>query len=228
MNKKQLTIPLAALALMVSAGGGIVAAAHADTTAPTTTAGQVMRGGHAKPAVRGTVTAISGSTITLKDGKTNTSYTIDASNAKITKHEAKVATESPTAPTTITVGEIALGDTLTVQGTVTGTNVTATTIADGIGGSRGETKGRGSGVTGKVTSVNGTTLTVVGDNGTTYTVDASSGVFTKMQTIAVTDISVGDTVGIQGTVSGTSVVATHIVDGLMTHARTASVTTPAQ
>ncbi len=66
----------------------------------------------------GTVTAVSGNTITLtgKDGK---SYTIDASGAQIGK------------VTTITVGDVQVGDMLNVSGTVSGQNVTAKHIMDG-------------------------------------------------------------------------------------------------
>lgn len=71
------------------------------------------------PGVQGTVTAVSGNTVTLTgaDGKT---YAVDASDATIAKM------------ITITVGQIAVGDTLGVHGTVSGTNVEAKHIMDGL------------------------------------------------------------------------------------------------
>jgi hypothetical protein len=70
------------------------------------------------------------------------------------------------------------------------------------------------GVVGTVTAVSGNTVTLTGNNGTTYTVDASSAQISKVVTLSVGDIKVGDTVGVQGSVSGTSVTAKHIMDGV--------------
>lgn len=70
------------------------------------------------------------------------------------------------------------------------------------------------GVMGKVTAVSGNTITVTGPNGTSYTVDASSATVSKIVTIPVGQITVGDTVGVQGTLSGTNVTATHVMDGI--------------
>ena len=74
------------------------------------------RGGHG---TRGTVSAVNGNTITLtsSDGQT---YTVDASAAQIGK------------VSTITVGDVQVGDSLDVMGDVSGTNVTAKHIMDGI------------------------------------------------------------------------------------------------
>jgi hypothetical protein len=165
-----------------------------------------------KPGVFGTVSAISGNTITItaRQGFNNTTaattYTVNATNATVTKNN--VAS---------TVASIAVGDTVAVQGTVNGTNVTATIIRDGVMmGNRG-----GMGVAGNVSAINGTTLTVVskarpnGGTSTTYTVDASSATVTKNGTASsVSNIAVGDTVMVQGTTSGTSVAAKTIRDGV--------------
>jgi riboflavin synthase alpha subunit len=72
----------------------------------------------------------------------------------------------------------------------------------------------GHGVAGKVTAVNGTTLTVTKDDGTSYTVDASATKVSKVVDLTVGDIKVGDTVGVMGTLTGTSVKALHIMDGI--------------
>ena len=73
-----------------------------------------MRGGMGMGA-NGTVTAVNGNTITLT-GKNNTTYTINASGATV-----KAVTDS-------SVGNIKVGDTLSVQGSASGTTVTATNI----------------------------------------------------------------------------------------------------
>jgi hypothetical protein len=220
IEKTKLIIPLALVALATSAVG-VVSIAHADTN--TTAAQQSASQMHAQrtpPAAVGTVTAISGNSITLTDKKSNTTYTVDATNASITERTksttAPVAGVRP-APTTITVSQIAVGDTLMVQGTTSGTTITATKIADGVGGMGGfggGHGGRGPGVMGTVTAVNGNTVTVTGKDGKSYTVDASASTVGKIQTITVAGIQVGDSVGIQGTVNGTSVTAKSIMDGM--------------
>lgn len=67
---------------------------------------------------------------------------------------------------------------------------------------------------GTVTAVSGNTITVTGKNGTTYTVDAGSAAITKNMTVTAADIKVGDTLMAQGTLTGTSVAATVIHDGV--------------
>ncbi|MDB4992377.1 MAG: hypothetical protein JWL75_622 [Parcubacteria group bacterium] len=219
MNQKKLAVPLAAMALVLSAGGGIVAATHAADTGTTTaaTTQDQDHGMRQKPAAMGTVTAVSGTTITLTDKQNGTTYTVDASAATIRKHTAPVAGATPTAPTTITASQIAVGDMLMVQGTVSGSNIAATAIEDGVMG-MGHGGPGGHGVQGTVTAINGTTLTVQGKNGTTYTVNAGSATASKIQTISVSNIAVGDSVGVEGTVSGTSVTAKHLMDGVPTDA----------
>lgn len=73
---------------------------------------------------------------------------------------------------------------------------------------------RGHGVMGTVTAVNGNTLTITNTDGTTYTVDATNAQMSKTVTITTSDIKVGDTLGVVGTVTGTSVAAVHIMDGI--------------
>ncbi|MDE1924677.1 MAG: peptidoglycan-binding protein [Patescibacteria group bacterium] len=77
------------------------------------------------------------------------------------------------------------------------------------------------GVVGTVLSINGTILTVqsmaFGQNtsATTYTINASGATVTKSNLSAsLSDISVGDIVMIEGTVSGTNIAATSIHDGI--------------
>jgi hypothetical protein len=78
------------------------------------------------------------------------------------------------------------------------------------------------GVFGTVSAVDGTSLTVLGRSAsstatTTFSVDASSAKVIKgpaTSTASVADIQVGDKVIVQGPVSGTSVTAKLIIDGL--------------
>ncbi len=230
MDKKKLLIPFSALALALSAGGGFVAAAQADTTTSTvsstasdSTTGQ--REQRQKPAAIGTVESVSGDTITLTDKMNGTTYTVDASGATIQKRTAPTtAGEKPT-ETTIAASDVAAGDTLMVQGTVSGTSIAATSIEDGDMPMDGHGFGRGPGVRGTVTAINGSTLTVQGKDGTSYTVDASSATASKMQTISISDVTVGDTVGIDGTVTGTTVTAKSLMDGLPADAPSQTTTT---
>ncbi len=59
-------------------------------------------------------------------------YAVDASAAVIKKIAPSTAGQTVTAPTTIAVGDIAIGDTVRVQGKITGTNIAAVTITDGF------------------------------------------------------------------------------------------------
>ncbi|MDQ1282016.1 MAG: hypothetical protein QG630_367 [Patescibacteria group bacterium] len=72
--------------------------------------------GDGKPVVGGKITSISGNTLTITNNS-NVSYTIDVSNAKIF---VKGATSS--------VSSLQINGEIVVQGTVNGTNITATSI----------------------------------------------------------------------------------------------------
>jgi len=106
--------------------GTVFLVGSASVFAQTTTSSAGVRSHMQRPAVMGIVSAISGNTLTVsgKQGfgstATTTTYTVDATNAKITKNN-----------TTGTIASIAVGDTVMVQGTISGTNVTATIIRDG-------------------------------------------------------------------------------------------------
>ncbi len=168
-----------------------------------------MRGNRA-PSVVGTVSSVNSTTLTVTDSRTNTTYTVDASNATVTKNGSASS-----------LLNVSVGDTVMIQGTVNGTSVTATSIRDGINGMMGRMPGRNPGIFGTVVSVNGTTLTVTSKTSpknttiTTYIVDASSATVTKNgASSSVANIAVGDSVMVQGTVSGSSVTATSISDGM--------------
>jgi len=171
------------------------------------------------PGVSGAVTAISGNSITITskmgagESKGNaTTYAVDATNAKVMKNGTSSSASS-----------IAVGDTIMVVGTVNGTSVTATAINDGAPkGGLGDAKtpaqspiqGNGEPVVGgTVTAINGSTLTVTNKSNVTYSVDTSAATIIKGNTTSsIASVATGDNVIIQGTVNGTSVTATSIID----------------
>lgn len=78
---------------------------------------------------------------------------------------------------------------------------------------RGHGPGHGThGVMGEVTAVNGSTLTVTGRDGQSYTVTADTAEVVRHVTGTLSDIQVGDRVGVHGEVSGTTVTAKRIMD----------------
>lgn len=192
-----------------------------DITATTIRDGAFGRGGIGpkintltqKPNVSGVVASVSGNTITMtsKIGRnknaTTTTYTIDATNATVTKNG-----------TSSSVSSIAIGDTIMVKGTVSGTNITATTIRDGIPDKNTVApmmiQGNGQPVIGgNVTAVNGSIVTVTNKSNVTYTVDATNATIEKGNaTSSISAVAVGDSVIVQGTVNGTSVTASSIID----------------
>lgn len=226
MNKETFMrygVPLAAVAASIGIGfAGISAADTTSTTAPTSAPSGMHRG---MPGVFGKVTAISGTTLTVastnpgkNSSSSTTTYTVDASSAKVMKGVAAAT------PATSSVSAIAVGDSVMIRGTVSGTSVTATDIMDGLlgqgmpmmGGHGGPGMGRGQGVNGTVTAVSGSTITLTGKDGKTYTVDASSAQLDKVSTITAAQVAVGDALSVDGTVSGTTVTAKHVMDGMPT------------
>jgi hypothetical protein len=238
MKTKQLIS--ASLALATLASLALVAPAFAQTTptTPTAPAGQHgawsggkggMRGGMGmmgKPAVVGTVSTVSGNTLTVSGrqgfGTTTpaTTFTVDATNAKVMKGQ-----------TASTVAGIAVGDTVVVVGTVSGTNITATNIRDGAlmvrapgangTGKSGQTPAvQGNGepvVAGTISAINGATLTVTNKSNVTYSVDTTNAKILSGQTAStLSNLKVGDAVVIQGTVNGTSISASSVIDQAVT------------
>lgn len=162
--------------------------------------GQMM----SRPEVMGTVTAISGNIITVKDlrGNSGTVYTADATNAIIIKNGQ-----------TSTLSAIQVNDTISVQGVVNGTSITATKINDGLIPKEKLEQGKPR-IVGTVTAISGTTLTVKDSrpNSTaTYTVNTTNSTIVKNgQNSTLASIIVGEKVSIQGAVNGTTITATKI------------------
>jgi hypothetical protein len=75
--------------------------------------------GNGQPVIGGSVSAVSGNTLTVTTSQGNIAYTVDASSATVKKGNA-----------TSTVASIAVGDHVVVQGAINGTSVTATTVVD--------------------------------------------------------------------------------------------------
>ena len=207
-----------------------------------------------KPGVFGTVSAVSGTIITVTsthrvmspkntNGTTpstssgqatttapvTTTYTVDATSATITKNNVAG-----------NVLNIVVGDTIMAQGTLTGTNLVATTIRDsvmtrtpGVAGT-GTNAGKnqpspitGNGqpvVAGTVSSVSGNTLTITNKSNVTYTVDTTNAKIVEGQTtITVSNIVIGDSAVVQGTINGNTVTASSVIDQ---KANTGSTTQP--
>jgi hypothetical protein len=219
MNRLKKFLALPAIGAAILGGGAIagytgLASAQTSATSTQTPSTQAHRG----PGVHGTVTAVNGSTITITqkmgpNDATGTTYTIDASSATVKKFT------QGSAPATIAVSDIAVGDEIGAMGTVSGTSVAATEIMDGkmgmgFGGRGMGGPGRGHGAIGTVSAINGSTITLTGKDGKTYTIDAGSATVEKTITTSLSDVTVGDTIGVEGSVSGTSVTATKIMDDL--------------
>ncbi len=151
------------------------------------------------PPVNGTVTAISGTTLTVTNA-TGTVYTVDASQAKVAEGMFVSG---------LSVANIQVGDKVSIRGTVSGTTITAKMINDASFIGRNI-------FTGIVSSVSGSMITISSKNATTSTIDAASatitsGIFNK-KTITTSDLKVGDRLTIVGAINGSVVTASSIQD----------------
>ena len=170
-------------------------------------------GVHGTPRIIGTVAGVNGTSITLtvnthaKRGATAstaapTTYTVNTTSATTVTKDGKADTFS----------DIAVGQTIMAVGTVDAASDTVAATKINI-----VTRVPQAHVTGSVTAISGTTLTVQTKNGTTYTVDASSatvatGFGKNAQPSSLSSISVGQNVMVIGShVSGsTNIVATSV------------------
>ncbi len=161
MKNRTATMTALALSILAGLGAGIAGMASAQTsgvapaavvdtsavspavtsatiaTAPATTVTTKTRPkGHRPMGQDGTITAINGTTITMQEeaDEGGAVYTVDASGAAFSKDGA-----------TATISSLAVGDKVFVDGTVSGTNVTATSVSlghPGHMGDRGGTQGQ--------------------------------------------------------------------------------------
>ncbi|MEQ1678803.1 MAG: hypothetical protein ABL876_19055, partial [Chitinophagaceae bacterium] len=209
-NIKNITLLPVLAGLMLLGGGvaGYATLASAENSAAIGVQKMGMRMmGEMKPHVDGLITAINGSTLTITADANHGGgiYTIIAGSATITKGGS-----------TATLASFAIGDKVWAAGTINGTTVDATLVSDASGkgmgpGGRGG-HGRGHGLMGEVSVISGSTITLIGKDGATYTVNAGTAKVQKMVAGALSDITVGDMIGVQGTVSGATVTATTIMD----------------
>ncbi len=190
-------------------------------------------GNGAAPALVGSVTAINGTTITIQtwrrpnEKNATTTYTVNAASAKFFDKGA-----------TSTISSVTTGDMISVLGTINGTTITATVIRYGMNGDLGRRgipntsttqpfKGNGEPIVGgTVASINGATITITNESNVTYTIDASNAkVIEHGTTSTIANIAVGNNVMVQGTVNGTDIAASTILDqGNMMNAANATST----
>ena len=170
----------------------------------------------------GTVSAVNGTSITVigraRPNEKNTqgasmTYTANATNAKVRKNNSNSS-----------VSSITVGDTVMIQGTLHGTNIVATLIQDGIFVQKNDRlrnqekmfaiNGDGKPVIGgTVNAVNGAIVSITNKGNITYTIDTTNASITKMGTrTPVSRIAVGDEVLVQGTINGSSIVASSVID----------------
>lgn len=215
MDTKNIILVPALAGLMLVGGAvagytGLASAQSSETSTNTNpVAGMFQKMRSQVPHVGGTISAINGTVITVTGNERHTgTFAVETSGATFTKAGASASLSS-----------FAVGDYVRAEGTVNGTNVTATTVTDapgmgmGKGGhGMGGRHGKGPGVMGQVSAISGSTITVTGMDGKSYTVEAGSAKIQRFVTGALSDIAVGDRIGVQGTVSGTTVTATNIMD----------------
>ncbi len=73
---------------------------------------------------------------------------------------------------------------------------------------------RNHGITGQVIAVNGSTITVAGNDGLSYTIDASTALIQEVVPATISDIMVGESIGVMGGVNGSNIKAVRIIDGV--------------
>ena len=203
-KSKVIALPLIVAMAMIGGGAASYAGmAFAQTATTSTGSTNTSTPTHAPLGNDGTVTSINGSTIvtTEESNEGGAAYTVDANGATVTNKGA-----------TAQLSQVKVGDKIFVQGTVSGTNVAATSLSLGQGGGHAPI-----GQDGTMTAISGTTITMqeeTNEGGTSYTVDASSATVTKDgATSALSALAVGDKIFVEGSVSGTNVTATSIADG---------------
>jgi hypothetical protein len=200
--------------------------AWAASSPQSNTSNATLLSKRAHPGIFGVITAIdpTNKIITVKSGRAgvnnNTanqtnSYAVDVSTATITK-------DGQTASFT----DLAIGEVVTIQGTMSDNNVKASAIsintkrgnisAKEIGKQTQTTLIQGNGqpvVGGTVTSISSSTITITNASNVTYTIDASNAQVVKNHnTASISNIEVGDNIIVQGSVNGTSVIALSIID----------------
>jgi len=149
------------------------------------------------------VTAINGSTLTV-NAKGGTTYTVDASNAKLSLND----------DTALSLNQIEVGDTVRVKGTLNGSTITATAVADVAVEVRSVLSANGAAGAGVVTSINGSTFTIkpFGTNATTTIETNGSTVYRINGDLASSSaLVVGSKVVLAGTTNSDTSIGASIV-----------------
>jgi uncharacterized cupin superfamily protein len=177
-------------------------------------------------------------TARYEGASTGTVFTVDTTNAKFLQSgivESGTSTATTTGSSTpATISQLVSGARVLVNGTIEGTTITAKNVHIGIP-ARAEKRvedrkekrpevrpidliqqGDGQpvivGIVGTTTG-SSTTFVLTNKNNVAYTIDAANAkVYLKAATGTVADIKTGDRVVVQGTVTGTSIVATTVID----------------
>lgn len=167
------------------------------------------------------VSGISGNTLTVvsqqgSDENANQSpvtYTVNIANARLVRGNTAIAASN-----------IAVGDTVIIQGTVTGTNVVATVVRDGKIGNGNEGDGNNQAllqikdngqpiVAGTIRTISGSSITIANSSNVVYTIDAANAKIVQgKNAIPFSGMKIGDSIIAQGSVNGTMVVASTIID----------------
>lgn len=144
----------------------------------------------------GIVTAKTDSSLTIKT-RTNDVYIVNSTNAQIWINKTKQSS----------VSNFSVGDSVVVQGDLLGNNISAKKIT-AIHFPMGM-------ITGKITTISGSTLTVEGFDNKTYTVVATDAdIKVKRDKDAdVSKLSVGSNIIVKGDVDGNNVTASSVTEG---------------
>lgn len=163
---------------------------------------KVLKNWNFNSGIAGTVTAVSGNTITIKVGENNMFYTVDTTNAKI-----------QVGKNIATTAAVMVGNAIFVQGVINGNTIVATSVivaksSDGLK----NTKKVQNGFVGTITAINGDSVTILAKNGTSYSVAIGGAKIWsgKNQTSSTSSLAVGKTVIVDGTITNTAVVARNV------------------
>ncbi len=224
-KKKRVSQTLPIIAMLAALGVSSLTysvTASADSGTSTTTRTSIHMSKGRKQAVGGTVTAVSGTDITVTTPKHGT-YTVDASHASFVKFVEPSTAGTRPATTSATISDVVVGVNIMTRGTVSGTHAVATQVVIGTGlhakpaaGNKVHSVGKPA-ASGVIQSIDGSLVTIKDKDNKTYIVDVSSAKILRggrgqaATTIIVSDLKVGDMLGAKGTLTGATVVATDVM-----------------
>ena len=210
-------------------------------------------GGMIRPGmgVAGLVSSLNGNTIMVdsaRRGMATTTYAVDASNATIFKNNAtstvssiltgdRVIVSGTINGTNVTakvirdgLGRIGQGFGMGGRGGKDGKRGVPSgnqgAMGGAVGGAMQNLQGNGQPVVGgNVTSVNGSTFSITNASNATFSIDATNANIVKSgATSTASNIQVGDSVMVQGTINGSSVTANTVIDKGQTFAPSGNTT----